>query len=69
MNKKLQDVVATQYEVAGFKTLASEIRKCNGVAGVRVIAIKVIKKLCAIDPSGFGQDIKNIGNKGANSNG
>ena len=64
MNKKLQEVVASQYEASGFKTLASEIRKCNGVAGVKKVALKVISKLCASDPSGFGQDIKNISSKG-----
>lgn len=69
MNKKVQHLVATNYEAAGFETLAGEIRGASGVAGVRTIAIKVIKKLCALDPSGFGQGIKNIGNKGASNNG
>ncbi len=69
MNKKLQDLVATQYEAAGFKTLAGEIRKSNGVAGVRKVALKVISKLCALDPSGFGQDIQNISSKGDSTNG
>ena len=60
MNKKLQHVVATQFEAAGFKTLAVEIRGASGVAGVRKIAVQVIKKLAILDPSGFGQDIQNI---------
>ncbi len=69
MNKKLQNLVATKYEAAGFKTLAGEIRNSNGIQGVRKVAIKVIKKLCALDPSGFGQEINNIGNKGDSNNG
>ncbi|MDP7006042.1 MAG: hypothetical protein QF718_07525 [Phycisphaerales bacterium] len=67
MNKKLQNLVATQYENAGFETLANEIRGANGVAGVRKVAVKVIKKLCDLDSSGFGQDIKNICNEGENN--
>ena len=69
MNKKLQDVVAAQYEEAGFQTLAGEIRKSSGVAGVRKVAIQVINKLSALDPSGFGQGIKNISNEGERHNG
>ena len=69
MNKKLQEVVATQYETAGFTTLASEIRKSNWVAGVRKVVMKVINKLTSLDPSGFGQDIKNISSKGDRTNG
>jgi hypothetical protein len=68
MNKKLQHMVAKQYEAVGFKTLAGEIREASGVAGVRRIALKVIAKLCALDPSGFGQDIKNS-NKNVNKKG
>ncbi len=69
MNKTLQNLVATQYESAGFKTLADEIRAQRGVAGVRKIAVKVIKQLIALDPSGFGQDIKNISKEGDGTNG
>ena len=69
MNKKLQDLVAAQYEAAGFQTLAGEIRKSSGVASVRKIAMQVIKKLSALDPSGFGQGIKNICNEGERTNG
>jgi hypothetical protein len=69
MNKTLQTLVATQFEEAGFETLAGEIRNSNGIQGVRKVAIKVIKKLCVLDPSGFGQEINNIGNKGDSNNG
>ena len=69
MNKKLQDVVAKQYESAGFKTLAGEIRKSSSASGVRKIAMKVIGQLIALDPSGFGQDIKDISKAGERTNG
>lgn len=69
MNKKLQDAVASQYEASGFKTIAGEIRKCNGVTDVRKVVMKVINKLAALDPSGFGQDIQNISSKGGRTNG
>jgi hypothetical protein len=60
MNKKLQHIVATQFEAAGFKKLAGEISRASGVAGVRNVALQVIKKIAILDPSGFGEDIKNI---------
>ena len=69
MNKKLQDAVASQYEASGFKTIAGEIRKCNGVTDVRKVVMKVINKLTSLDPSGFGQDIQNISSKGDRTNG
>jgi len=69
MNKKLQDAVASQYEASGFKTIAGEIRKCNGVTDVKKVVMKVINKLTALDPSGFGQDIQNIRSKGDRTNG
>ena len=69
MNKKLQDAVAAQYEASGFKTIAGELRKCNGVTDVRKVVMKVINKLTALDPSGFGQDIQNISRKGDRTNG
>ena len=45
MNKKLQDAVASQYEASGFKTIAGEIRKCNGLTDVRKVVMKVINSL------------------------
>jgi hypothetical protein len=69
MNKKLQDVVASQYEASGFKFIAGEIRKCNGVTDVRKVVMQVISKLTALDPSGFGQDIQDISTKGDSAHG
>ena len=69
MHKKLQNLVATQYEKAGFAELANEISGANGVAGVRKIAIKVIKQCMKADPSGFGNDVRNISVEGESNNG
>ena len=69
MNKKLQDIVAKQYESAGFKTLAGEIRKSSGASGIRKIAMNMIAQLIDLDPSGFGQDIKDISKAGGRTNG
>ena len=68
MNKKLQHVVATQFEAAGFKTHSAEIRGANGVSGVRKIAVQVIKKLAALDPEGFGSAVHKATAKGENNN-
>ena len=69
MNKKLQDIVAKQYESAGFQTLTDEIRKSSGASGMRKIAISVIGQIAALDPTGFGQDIKDISKAGERTNG
>ncbi|MBT6269800.1 MAG: hypothetical protein HOI88_05570 [Phycisphaerae bacterium] len=68
MKLTLQKLVATQFESAGFKRLGEEIRSANGVSDLRLVTARVIKKIAATDPEGFGQDIKNISN-GVKSNG
>ena len=68
MKLTLQKLVATQFESAGFKRLGEEIRSANGVSELRKVAVRVIKKIAATDPEGFGQDIKNISN-GVKNNG
>lgn len=69
MNIKLQHLVASQYEAAGFKKIADDIQGAKNAGGVRKVVINVIKQCIKSDPSGFGNELRNLCVKGESNNG
>jgi hypothetical protein len=69
MNIKLQHLVATQFEAAGFETFAKNIRSASGTSAIRKVAIRVIKQCMKADPSGFGTDVCKLSVKEESNNG
>ena len=67
MNKKLQHLVAKQYEAAGFKKISAKISGADDMSDLRTVALNIIHRLMLADPSGFGKDMHDLC-KGDNSN-
>ena len=66
LNAQLKNLVADQYQKAGFRNLADEIRVSKDRAGIQRVAISVLSKLMNADPTGFSKDVQNLCSKGDN---